>query len=391
MDVLETDTRLGGMNQSGLRDHNERLLLSTLQRYGAMPGSDLARLTRLSPQTVSVILRKLEVDGLLSRGEPVRGKVGKPSIPMQLAPDGVFSFGMKVGRRSADLLLLDFQGVVRSQASIRYEYPQPREIFDFLEAQMAAMLANMSVEARQRVCGIGIAVPFDIWRWHGATVASAEGFAIWKDIKFETEVARFTALPVSMVNDATAACRAEHLYGQGSGFQDYAHFFIGAFIGGGVVLNGAVYEGRRGNAGALGSMRSTGPLGESRQLVDVASLHLLEARLVEAGIDTVVLWENAQDWSAWSRYVDPWIGETSQELAKAALSVCSVIDFEGIVIDGAFPAHVRADLVERTQRYITNQDKRGLIPPQIIAGSIGYNARAIGAASGPIISQLLLR
>ncbi len=156
------------------------------------------------------------------------------------------------------------------------------------------------------------------------------------------------------------------------------------------MLNDTVFEGNRGNAGALGSMRSTGPLGESRQLIDVASIHQLEARLIEAGLDPQILWQQPQDWSTLSRYVDPWLGETAQELAKASLSICSVIDFEAILIDGAFPEDIRNELVERVKRYLINQDTRGLIAPQIEQGSIGENARGIGAASSPIFSQFLL-
>jgi hypothetical protein len=41
-----------GLSQKGVRDHNERLLLSLVQRHGALPGSDLARLAGLSAPTV---------------------------------------------------------------------------------------------------------------------------------------------------------------------------------------------------------------------------------------------------------------------------------------------------------------------------------------------------
>jgi len=151
-----------------------------------------------------------------------------------------------------------------------------------------------------------------------------------------------------------------------------------------------VFEGRQGNAGALGSLRTVSPLGESKQLVDMASIHLLEARLAEVDLDPSVIWAQPQDWSSIARYVDPWLGQTAQELAKASLSTCSVIDFEAILIDGAFPEEVRVALVERVRRYIANQDTRGLISPQIEAGQVGGNARAIGAACGPIFSQFLL-
>ena len=79
---------------------NERLVLSLLRRRGALARAEIARVTGLSAQTVSVITRKLEDEGLLLRQQPVRGKVGQPSVPMSLNPDGALFFGLKVGRRS---------------------------------------------------------------------------------------------------------------------------------------------------------------------------------------------------------------------------------------------------------------------------------------------------
>lgn len=390
MDGSKIRTLSGGVNQRGLRDHNERLLLSMLQRYGAMPGSDLARVAGLSPQTVSVILRKLEKDGLLERGTPVRGKVGKPSVPMKLAADGAFSLGVNIGRRSAKVVLMDFLGTVRDERSTHFPYPLPADVFAFIEQGCAELTDTLPEALRDRICGIGIAAPFELWNWHEMVGASAEEFSAWKDTNFHEEIAHFSALPVHIVNDATAACRAEHIYGRGKEFRDYAYFFVAAFVGGGIVLNHSVFEGHQGNAGALGSLRSVGPNGESRQLIDIASIHLLEARLSEVGLDPSGLW-NSDDWGPYERYVEPWIRQTAQELAKAALSTCAVIDFEAVMIDGSLPPNVKHTLVERIRRYIANQDTRGLIPPKIEAGEMGRKAREIGAACGPIWSQFLLK
>lgn len=390
MDGAKIRNLSGGVNQARVRNHNERLLLSILQRQGGLPGIDLARRMGLSPPAISTILRNLEQEGVLRRGEPVRGKVGKPSIPMELDPNGVLSIGIKIGRRSADLLLLDLSGTVRAKRHLKYDYPLPGHVFRFLEEGLAHFLSLLDSAAQLRLCGIGIAAPFELWKWSDLLGAPAQKFESWKDVSFADEISKFTDLPVFMVNDATAACRAEHLYGRGKEFRDYAYFFVGSFVGGGIVMNNTVFEGNQGNAGALGSMRATGPLGESRQLIDVASIHLLEARLVEVGIDPQALWREPQDWSAFARYVDAWLGQTAQELAKASLSICSVVDFEAVLIDGAFPVEVRDELVERVRRYTANQDTRGLIAPQIEAGSMGGEAREIGAASSPIFAQFFL-
>ena len=379
-----------GVNQRGLRAYNERLILSVLQRHGAMSGREMALKTALSAQTISVILRKLESDNFLCRGKTTKGKVGKPSVPMRLNPDAVFSAGFKVGRRSAELILMDFCGTIRSQMRTEYDYPLPDMIFDFLQNGLEALKGHLSPELRDRVCGLGIAAPFEIWKWGAVTGAEVERFLSWKDIRFEIEVAKFSQLPIYAVNDATGACWAEHVYGRGKEFRDYAYFFISAFIGGGVVLNHSVFEGYRGNAGALGSLRARNRHGDSCQLVDVASIHVLAARLTQHGLDARQLWHLPRDWSAFAAYVDPWIAETASEVAKASLSACAVIDFEAVVIDGAFPEDVKAKLVAQVRVMLAKQDARGLILPQIIQGTIGDNAQAIGAACGPIYALFLL-
>lgn len=380
-----------GLSQKGVRDHNERLLLSLLQRNGPMPGSDLSKLAALSPPTVSSILRRLEGEGILERGDPVRGKVGKPSIPMRLASNGVFSFGLKIGRRSTDLVLIDLNGDLREERQLTYPAPIPADIFDFLETGVRSIKEVMDPDHAARICGIGIAAPFEMWNWPDPSKDLTAAFAPWEDIDLRQEAQSRTGLPVSLLNDATAACQAEHTYGRGKEFRDYAYFFIGTYIGGGIVLNNSVFEGRQGNAGALGSLRSIGPNGESMQLVDMASIHQLELRLREVDLNPQQLWSDPDSWHALSRYVDPWLGQTAQELAKAALSTCSVIDFEAILIDGAFPASVRDDLVARVRRYVVTQDTRGLIQPRIESGSIGGKARAIGAATRPIGSQFMMQ
>ncbi|MBQ2260497.1 MAG: ROK family transcriptional regulator [Loktanella sp.] len=379
-----------GLSQKGVRDHNERLLLSLLQRHGSLPAPDLARLSSLSAPTISAILRKLESDGLLMRGKPLRGKVGKPSVPMLLAPDGVYAIGIKIGRRSADFLLTDFNGGTRLHRHLTYTHPLPRDVFSFIEGGLAAAAQDLSASDLAKICGIGIAAPFDLWNWHDLTGSHADEFRSWQHVDFTQELAQFTDLPVFVINDATAACQAEHMYGRGKQFRDYAYFFVGAFVGGGVVLNNSVYEGRQGNAGALGSLRSVGPDGKSRQLVDLASIHTLETRLRSAGQNPIILWQDAQSWTDLAAQVTPWLDQTARELAKASLSTCAVIDFEAIVIDGAFPATIRNKLVDKISQCIKSEDTRGLILPVIESGSIGSKARALGAACSPVRAQFLL-
>ncbi len=390
MDQSEVRSLSGGVNQQGVRDHNERLILSMIQRHGALPGSDLARRAGLSPQTVSVILRGLENDGFVERGDPQRGRVGKPSIPMGLAAGGVFSFGLKIGRRSADLVLADFHGVIRGQMQTTYRYPLPETVIGFLQTGMQQLSQGMTPAALARIAGIGVAKPFEIWNWHETIGAPADDLAVWRDMDFAAKVATFSPLPVFVENDATAACRAEHVYGRGREFRDFAYFFVGSFIGGGIVLNNSVFEGATGNAGAFGSLPARRADGSDCQLIDTASIYLLEVALTKAGLDPARLWAQPQDWTGFSDILDGWVNIASASLARAALTVSAVIDFEAVLIDGGFPVSVRERLVARVRDELAQLDTRGLNTPRIEGGQIGGNARALGAACGPVFSQFLL-
>jgi len=230
--------------------------------------TDIARMTGLSAQTVSVIMRALEQDGLLLRGEPLRGKIGQPSIPMSLAADGAFFLGLKIGRRSADLVMIDFLGTVRSTHRRVYRYPTPDAVVEFVAHSLPAMLGLLTPAQRRRVGGLGVAMPFQLWNWVQALGAPQAEMDSWRDRDIQAELARGTGLPVYVQNDATSACGAELVFGTGERPKDFLYFYFGTFIGGGLVLNGQLFLGRTGNAAGVGPLPVHGPDGQMRRLFD---------------------------------------------------------------------------------------------------------------------------
>jgi predicted NBD/HSP70 family sugar kinase len=212
----------------------------------------------------------------------------------------------------------------------------------------------------------------------------------WRGFDIAGAVAKVAETEVVLENDATSACTAEHLFGRGREFADYAYFFIGSFVGGGVVLNGTVYPGRTGNAGAFGSLPVPDGTGGATQLIHSASIYTLERSLCEAGLDASALWAFPQDWSGFEPLLAPWIARTVRHLALGAVAVSAVVDFEAVLIDGAFPEAVRARIVAATRAALEEVDTQGIDPPRIEPGSIGRNARAVGSAALPILAKYLL-
>lgn len=379
-----------GSNQSGMRAYNQRLVLSLVYSHGSLSKTEIARMTGLSAQTVSVIMRELESENLLVKGEPVRGKVGQPSVPLAINPDGACFLGLKVGRRSAELVLLDFLGTPINILRTGYPWPTPPRIVDFVREGLASMLNNIEPRLRERVAGLGIAVPFELWNWTEQAGAPREEMDAWRSIDLKAEIARLCYFPVHLQNDATAACAGELIFGKYPGLRDFLYLYVGTFIGGGVVLNGSVYSGRSGNAGALGPMPIIGPNGKPVQLLERASIMTLERMVRASGRDPASLWNSPENWQGFDDLVEEWIPALSHSLAWAAISATTVIDFEHVIIDGGLPESVRARIVEETRRQILTFDLQGLLMPEIRPGTIGPLARAFGAASLPLFDRYLI-
>lgn len=380
----------GGANQIRVRAHNERLVLSLVRQHDGLSKADLARRTGLSAQTVSVIMRALEKDSLLTRGEPVRGRVGQPSVPMHLNPDAVFSFGVKIGRRSADLILMDFVGGIRLKLHRTYRYPMPEAIIDFVIEGVATLEAQLSAEQRGRIAGLGIAAPFELWNWADEVGAPPGEMEAWRGFDLQAEIAARVAHPVYLQNDATSACGAELVFGIGPRYPDFVYFYVGSFVGGGIVLNSSIFVGRTGTAGALGSLPVRDKMGQNRQLLEIASIFVLENLLLERGIDPQPLWYSADDWVDLGEAMNLWIRESADALAQAIVSSASIIDFAAAVIDGGFPAWVRARIVQATREAVAKLDLQGVLMPDIVEGQVGAQARAIGGASLPIFARYLI-
>ncbi|HEX6145070.1 MAG TPA: ROK family transcriptional regulator [Geminicoccaceae bacterium] len=386
-----------GTSQAGMRLYNERLALSLIRRRGSLPKAEIARLTGLSAQTCSVIVKQLEADGLLRKEAPQRGRVGQPSVPFSLDPDGAFSLGLKIGRRSADLVLIDFVGGERARRRQSYRYPEPGPLLGFVGEALPELEGALRPAQRSRIAGLGVAMPWQIWSWQQEIGAPQAVLDQWRDLVVADELGAVCPHPLTVYNDATAACAAELAFGGGGRFRDFLYVFVGSFIGGGVVLDGKLLTGRTGNAGALGSMPVPAPDGGLRQLLQQASLFILERRLEASGFDPRRLELADAAWDEASPLVETWLNAAAAAIATAIVSAVAVLDLGTVVLDGGFPPAIRARLGAAVRDALGRLDRQGLSEFELIEGTLGAGARALGGAALPLLanfaidSELLLK
>lgn len=369
-----------GGDSGGLRAYNERLILSTLLRAEALSKAELARETGLSGQSATVIVNRLLADGLLIKCPKVRGQVGQPSTPIAPNPDGAYSLGIKIGRRSVEAVIVNLLGRIVDRKMDRYDAPLPSRTVERAAELATACLDGMEGAARARVVGLGVAMPDNLESWADELGLPSDALSGWVGLDVEKRLAAATGLPVTRYNDATAACAAEMIGGTAIATRSALYVFLGTFTGGGVVLDGRLYFGEQRNAGAIGSMciASNG----RRQLIHASSLVELARRLEADGHGTAVMFSGgSRDADA---VFEAWAASAAPVLAHAIVASLAVIDFETVVIDGLLNPAWQRRMIERVSAEIEHFDRTGLAPAKVVAGTIGPPARVLGAALLPL-------
>ncbi len=382
-----------GSSQGGLRQYNERVVLQAIRLHGALPASEIARLTQLTAQTVSMISKRLEADGLLRRGTPQRGKVGQPSVPLSLNPEGAYAVGIKVGRRSVDVLLVDFTGAVRQRWQRDYRYPDPPALLAEIGARLAEIRRLLSPAQAGRVQGVGMAAPFSLGGWQTLLDMPPEVAALWPGTDLRSAVAALTDWPVTLIKDTAAACVAELVAGRGRSVSSYLYVFVDTFIGGGLVLDSHLRAGLHGNAGAIGSLPlalaggrhdaalpSTAP----PQLLSVASLFNLERLYLANGLDIDAVADARALQPPWRAHTQDWLGAAAAAIALAVNSAACLLDLESVILDGSFSRELQAALAAALANALDRYNWEGVTRPALLAGTIGPDARALGGALLPL-------
>ena len=387
----ESRLRPRGSNHAGMREFNERVVLQAIRLHGSTPKAEIARLTHLTPQTVQIIISRLEADHLVQRLPPLRGKVGQPSVPMALDPDGAFSIGVKIGRRSMDMLLVDFTGRVRERVGLNYTFPDPDAVFAQIKAQLKQLGQALPVKLRGRLYGVGVAAPLSLEGWQTLLGVAPEQAAQWAGIDIRARVQAMTDLPVEFVKDTAAACVAELVAGRGRSIRSFLYIFVDTFIGGGLVIDSHLRSGLSGNAGAVGSM----PLGQAAvrgraappQLLSVASLFRLESLYLEHGLDAAAATDERALESPWRAHTRRWLHESARAAALAVNSAACLLDLDGVIVDGSFSRALLEALLLELGSALDGYSWEGVARPVLLAGTIGSDARAIGGALLPMYAN----
>jgi glucokinase len=159
----------------------------------------------------------------------------------------VLTIGVDVGGTKVAAGLVDEQGMILRRTRRPTPSASPSDVEDVIAACVDELCSGAEVEA----VGIGAAGFITADR---SRVLVAPNLT-WRDEPLRDAVAERVRLPVVVENDANAAAWAEHRFGAGRGEPNLVLVTVGTGIGGGIVLDGALYRGRFGIGAEFGHMQ----------------------------------------------------------------------------------------------------------------------------------------
>ncbi len=249
-----------GTNLPKVGQYNRAVVLDQIQLADGVSRVEIAQHTGLTPQTVSGIVRRLIDEGIVREDGARTSSGGKPRTVLRLNADAGRAVGLHFDPVELAAVVVDLLG--RPLVTARRPTPRPVDPAS-VTAAMAELVDEVLAEAgvqRSQVLGLGLAAPGPIDQ-HVGMVISPPQLANWSRVPIKEMLATATGLEVTLDNDATAAAVGERWAGAGRGVANFAYFFLGTGVGGGLVLGHQVYRGGSMNAAEFGhtSVAADGP------------------------------------------------------------------------------------------------------------------------------------
>ncbi|WP_377297148.1 ROK family transcriptional regulator [Rhizobium sp. SGZ-381] len=359
------------------RQITSRTVLRTIIDNSPISRAELARVTGLSKQAMSEIVRDLEVEGWVRETGRTQGGVGRSAVNYELNPRKAFLLGVDVGGTKVHASIADLSGAVIED---RIEPTDTRGGMD-LVAQLSSLFVNMTekrgIDPKQvRMGAIGVPGAVDPKTRRITMMPNIAGMA---DFDFEGALADRLGFPVVLENDVNVAAKGEQALGDGQDIDNFVFVALGTGVGMGIISERRLIRGSRGAAGEISTLPIGGDpfnsaaFGQGVLEASVGSAAIRSRHAGNGGGDGLTVREIFERNDA---ATDAVIDEVGRVVAVAIAAIAAVLDPERVIFGGSVGS--RAELIGRVEFHLARCMP---VPPACVISSLGNRAGILGAVA----------
>lgn len=236
-------------NRDLIRAINRSIILNTIKAMGLVARAEAARLTGLSPATVTAITADLIAEELIFEKQTGDSSGGRRPILLAINPGGRYVVGIKLMEDRAVGALTDLEATIIARQTLLLPAAEPEPTLASLASMVEALLGQAGVP-RRKLLGVGLGLAGIVDSERG--ILRRSPFLGWHDLPLRDLLQARVNVPVYIDNDVNTFTLAEKWFGVGQDAEDFLTITVGRGIGMGIVVNRQLYRGSHGGAGEFG-------------------------------------------------------------------------------------------------------------------------------------------
>ena len=277
-------------------------------------------------------------------------------------------------------------------------YDEPENTFGHLTDEINNFIKTHQYD--EPISGVGLGIPGLIDKDTGV-VASSPNMPKWLNFNIKEFLEKRIKLPIKLVNDASAAVLGEAKFGSGRKYKYLIMITLGTGVGGGIVFNGKLIDGNKGEGAQLGHhvlvingrqcscgrrgcleayASATALVKQTKYMMKLYPESLLHQCAKEiGGINATVAFMAAKHGDqAGVKLVNDYV----MYLSEGILNFCNIFRPDIVVLSGGV-ANEGEYLISKVRKYIQDREYGYKNSPkvEIKQAELGYDSGKIGAAS----------
>lgn len=237
-------------DQDFMRLQNKKTVYEMIKVRSPISRALIAKITGMSPTTVSRIVGELSEQGYVTEFELVSNGLGRKAAMLKLVDTSVLSVGIELDKHQYRIGIVDVNGVLLySRVRERLPEESAEETLNNIARVLQEMIDSEGVNSA-RIAGIGIGLPGIVDDESGEVVFSVQ--LGWRKVNIVQQLKALTGYEVAVDNELKLKALAEHVKGAAAGSKRTVLLGFGTGVGSALIIEGEIYRGESNSAGEIG-------------------------------------------------------------------------------------------------------------------------------------------
>ncbi|WP_404455598.1 ROK family transcriptional regulator [Virgibacillus necropolis] len=235
-----------------MKSVNKSIILNKIRSTEPISRAQIAKETKLTPPTVSSIVKELIEQGIVIESNLGVSQGGRKPTMLHINNDAFYVIGVDAGPESIGCILADLSGKIIERTASRINTPITNDQFMAIIKENIHKIIDAPSTNKDKIMGVGVGMHGVVDVETGTSLVAPNLNLTNIPLKDELE-AEFNLI-VRVENDARTMALGESWFGGHDDVDSMVAVNLGHGVGAGFVYKGKLYHGAQDLAGELGHM-----------------------------------------------------------------------------------------------------------------------------------------